>query len=134
MTILIGKPKKPVTSLKEKQDGFKFRIQNTKIVDKRKTTSKIAITSSRRTVGNAIDNAPNPTHTNKLLIGKSKPKNLLEALAVQKTLPKTTPIPEMSSDKYEVVANSIPEFSEAAGNKFEEQITMLQQAVDGTGE
>lgn len=43
-------------------------------------------------------------------------------------------IPEMSVDKYEVVVGQIDEFSEVAGNRFEEQVAILQAAVDGTGD
>ena len=134
MTLLIGKPKKPVTSLKEKQDGFKFQMPSPKVDSKRETTNKTATTSSSKRVGNTVDNTPNSTHANNLLIGKSKTRSVDKSKSPLINAKPTTPIPEMSDDKYEVVANSVPEFSEAAGNKFEEQITMLQQAVDGTGE
>lgn len=43
-------------------------------------------------------------------------------------------IPEMSVDKYEVVVGQIDEFSEVAGDRFEEQVAILQSAVDGTGD
>lgn len=139
MSILIKtKPQQPVTSLQEKQNGFKFkmpRMQQSKLpeqqteiptVDERKATDTNTIVAAR----NEIKTKTNPANANKLLIGKPKPTNLL----APKLVAKSTPIPEMSADKYEVVANSIPEFSEEAGNKFEEQLAMLQQAVDGTGE
>ena len=134
MTLLI-KPKKlqPTTSLKEKQDGFKFQMPNVHPRSNNRSTNvdngtKTTITKSTSKMAVAETNLPN---ANKLLVGKTKTKSNLLA---PKSPPQTTLIPEMSTDKYEVVADSIPEFSEKAGNKFEEQIIMLQQAIDGTGE
>ena len=162
MTLLI-KPKKlqPTTSLKEKHDDFKFQMPSAKVVNKAKETARMptAVVDNETDKSNAkthttkVVNKPNTTTTNtivatapvgnvdktktnladanKLLVGKTKTKSNLLA---PKSPPQTTLIPEMSTDKYEVVADSIPEFSEKAGNKFEEQIIMLQQAIDGTGE
>ena len=139
MSLLIKtKPQQPATSLQEKQNGFKFKMPSVSakqkelpvpIVDGGKTTSSASLIGAgqRNEQTTAQTNKPN---ANKLLIGKPKPANLLAT----KPVAKTTPIPEMSANKYEVVANSVPEFSEEAGNKFEEQIGMLQQAIDGTGE
>lgn len=139
MSILIKtKPQQPATSLQEKQNGFKFKMPTVQaktnkvpvpIVDERKATSSTSLIGAgqRNEQTAAQTNKPD---ANKLLIDKPKPANLIAT----KPAAKSTPIPEMSADKYEVVANSVPEFSEAAGNKFEEQIGMLQQAIDGTGE
>lgn len=131
MTNLLGKPK-PVTSLKEKQSGFKFqapKLRQQKEVAIPEVIIKPDTTVANRPIAKAVDTVKtNIKNANSLL--NKKPKSLLAS----KPAAKTTLIPEMSADKYEVVANSVPEFSEAAGNKFEEQITMLQQAIDGTGE
>lgn len=133
MTLLIG-PKKslPSTSLKEKQNGFKF--QKPKLSQQKETLIHKVVDGTNTTVENSVvantKVKPNSTNANKLLVDKPKSGNLLSS----KLASKTTSIPEMSGDKYEVVADSVSEFSEKAGNKFEEQITMLQQAIDGTGE
>ena len=137
MSLLIKtKPQQPATSLQEKQNGFKFKmpiVQQSKLPEQQAFVDERKATSSTELMGNGkinVDPTTNKPNANKLLIGKPKPANLL----TPKPAAKTTPIPEMSADKYEVVANSVPEFSEEAGNKFEEQIGMLQQAIDGTGE
>lgn len=131
---LLIKPKNqpPVTSLKEKQSGFKF--QTPKLQPKSKVAIPEVVSKSNTTVTNTVDAAikskPNSTNANKLLVGKPKANSLLPPKSASKTLP----IPKMSTDKYEVVADSVPEFSEKAGDKFAEQIATLQQAIDGTGE
>lgn len=136
MSILIkAKPQPVATSLQEKTNAFKLKmptVQQPKlpeqqaeipVVDERKAT--VAKTPILDNTSGAIK--PN---ANKLLLGSAKPVSLLAT----KPEAKSTPIPTMSADKYEVVANSVPEFSEEAGDKFQQQLEMLQQAVDGTGE
>ncbi len=140
MTILITKNKQLVSeypkigsTLQEKQSAFKFKAPSRpkllvyddipEVDDKPNTAAKIATVATR--IG--IKSTTSKKDANNLLIGKPKSRLLDKNKSA-------TPIPEMSTDKYEVVADSVPEFSEAAGNKFEEQIAMLQQAVDGTGE
>ena len=135
MTLLI-KPKaqpKP-TTLQEKQSGFKFQAPKLQpkteqvvheVVDKPNTTS----TNKPDVKKAGLIPLPNKPNANNLLIGKPK-----TGLLNQNTKSVSSPIPEMSNDKYEVVADSVAEFSEEAGNKFQEQLDMLQQAVDGTGE
>lgn len=135
MTLLIGS-KQPVTSLKDKKDGFKFQAPKLRQQPKKEVAiPEVDLKSNPTNTGMHVGKQkPKPTadiqNANKLLDGKSKPKSLL----TPKSAPKNTLIPAMSTDKYEVVEGSIPEFSEDAGNKFQEQIEMLQQAVDGTGE
>lgn len=135
MSILIKTKSQPAaTSLQEKQNGFKFQMpkvhprSNEPIPEVDTGTN----TTSTSTTQKVVDTGTDKPNANKLLIGKSKPKPT--SLLATKPAAKNTPIPEMSADKYEVVANSVPEFSEEAGTKFEEQIGMLQQAIDGTGE
>ncbi len=131
MTNLLGKPQ-PTTSLQEKQSEFKFKAPTLRtqskvaipeVIDKPNTTTPKSIITTR----NGVKTTTNKKNANNLLVGKPK-------IGLLDKTKSSTPIPKMSTDKYEVVIDSISEFSEAAGNKFEEQITMLQQAIDGTGE
>ncbi len=140
MTIIINtKPKEKTTTanLQEKVGGFKFQMPNgnkqpaanpvdegTKAVDKR---SDNPVGEPARKPGIAIGAVKSDKP--KLQVGK--PKNNL--LANKQDNP-DNPIPEMSDDKYEVVANSTAVLSEESGNSFQQQLDMLQQAIDGTGD
>jgi hypothetical protein len=134
MSLLI-KPKSDVApvskpTLQEQTNGFKFQLPKTNGGTKTNNTPVV-----ERPTTQPVATKPDKPDGNKLLIGTAKP--LLpnkSPLPIATKLPQaSTAVPEMSDDKYEVVAGSIPEFSEEAGNKFQQQLEMLQFAIDGNG-
>lgn len=117
-----GQPEeKPVaTTLENKVSGFKF---NTPKINAGRNTAIPAV------VETPAAPEPDKPNGNKLLIGGNK-----QASATANTVHKPAdPIPEMSLDKYEVVIGAKPEISEESGNKFRQQLEMLQSAIDGNG-
>ena len=95
------------TSLKEKTKGFKFKLPDTK--------REVSTSSNDTPIGNSESDAV-----------KSNANDIRAK--------ETNSVLKMSDDKYEVVADSVAEFSEESGNKFQQQLGILQQAIDGTGD
>lgn len=140
MTIIINsKPKQPATTanLKEKIGGFKFQMPS---ADKKPEPASLDNPTTNALSGddaNPVEKSGTDgikfgtTKTDKPKIQIGKPKNNLLATKQEK---EDIAIPEMSDDKYEVVADSTAQFSEETGNAFVQQLNMLQQAIDGTGD
>jgi hypothetical protein len=116
MILIKNKQAAPASSLAEKTNAFKFKKPDAK-------------QSSGRVEATPLPTSP-PVAAKGLLIGNPKPKTRI----VPTPSPTASSIPVMSDDKYEVVADSVPEFTESSGNAFQEQLGMLQQAIDGTGD
>ena len=121
MKLLIGNKSdaKPETTLKEKTKGFQFK----------KPSSQTGTASTNKTplIVESTKTTTNKSNGNQLL----KPKNKPTAPTFKKP---SVPIPEMADDKYEVVADSTAELSKVNGDKFQEQLNMLQHAIDGNGQ
>ena len=126
MTILIKKTNaKPKQTLAQQTTNFQFKKPEVKakpsvtslpiVEDKPKPKAQPAPSTA---IADLVDEVEQEV-TKKTAIGFKKP---------------ASPIPELADDKYQITIGSEPEFSESAGNKFTEQLDMLQQAIDGTGD
>lgn len=146
MTLLIKKPtfksdteqnvaEAKASTLAEKTNGFQFK----------KPTIASTPTATREIIenGNGATNQKGSSEEPRVDTGTNRPNGngLLEKKISDEGKPvanqfkkPSDPIPEMSDDKYEVTADAVPEFSAEAGNKFQEQLEMLQAAIDGTGD
>lgn len=107
---------KPAENLQQKVAGFKFNPVGNK-------PTNAAPTGESNNVSATVQNASKP------LIPNTKPQPSSTSKPVFKK--PSAPIPEMAADKYEVVADSQAEISMAAGDKLQEQLAMLQSAIDG---
>jgi hypothetical protein len=133
MILIKPKDPAPTTSLAEKASGFKFKMPEAKTKEPASTPASATVDApaeAANPVGDTtVAKASNATG---LLIGKKEaPVKVESAPLIQKP---TTNIPQMSDDKYEVVADSVPEFTETSGDAFQQQLSMLQDAIDGTGD
>jgi len=122
MKINIGgqKPdaKQEPTTLAEKANGFQFKKPE-------------IISDSQPAEQRPVDTISNKPNANSILGKKAKEP------AVQTATQSNTPsnsIPKMSDDKYEVVVGASDSFTEEAGDKFAQQLGILQSAIDGIGD
>ena len=133
MKINIGGQKpdaKPATTLAEKASSFQFK--KPEIVSSSQPAKQQAIQQGTdKPNANTVQTAPRQTQHVPTSAKTTSPIPI--QIAHQSNTPANN-IPEMSDDKYEVVAGASDSFSQEAGNKFEEQLGILQSAIDGVGD
>ena len=123
MKINIGGQKpdaKPATTLAEKASSFQFKKPE-------------IVSSSQPAKQQAIQQGTDKPNANSVQTAPRQTQHVQVPIANQSNTPANN-IPEMSDDKYEVVAGASDSFSPEAGNKFEEQLGILQSAIDGVGD
>ena len=127
MKLNLPNRKTPVatTSLQEKTSGHKFTLPS-KSKPAETSSKNVTQTKPKLNLGAARENGVAKQTGSPQVANQTKP--------VEKAAPKNNAIPQVSDEKYNLVADAEPSLSTEAAEKFRDMLTMLAENIDNEGE